>query len=112
MLADGEAAVPVRRWQRVQWQYPAARAGSVSSKRTPPHRQRPVIEGSVMPAGLPREVAVDQLDPVAVGIGDEADPVLRPAARVIRRLLRLDALRRRAAPSRPSRSSTLSATCP
>src|SRR5438477_2693219 len=42
-----DAAVPVRRWHRVQWQYPASWAGSVSSKRTPPHRQPPEVEGSV-----------------------------------------------------------------
>jgi predicted phosphodiesterase len=37
-----DAAVPVRRWQRLQWQYPAETSGSVTSKRTPPHRQPPV----------------------------------------------------------------------
>jgi hypothetical protein len=29
--AFADAAVPVRRWQRVQWQYPAETGGSVTS---------------------------------------------------------------------------------
>jgi hypothetical protein len=37
------------------------------------------------------ELPVDQLDPVAVGVGDEADPVLLASARRVGRLLRLDA---------------------
>src|SRR6185312_6755181 len=41
-----------------------------------------------------REGAVDQLDPVAVGICDEADAVLVASARRIRRLLGLDPCRR------------------
>ena len=40
--ACAEAAVPVRRWHRVQWQYPADNGSSVTSKRTPPHMQCPV----------------------------------------------------------------------
>jgi len=43
--ACAEAAVPVRRWQRVQWQYPAPSGSSVISKRTPPHMQCPVYGG-------------------------------------------------------------------
>jgi hypothetical protein len=31
MRACGEAAVPVRRWQRVQWQYEALTSGSLIS---------------------------------------------------------------------------------
>jgi hypothetical protein len=42
MLADGDAAVPVRRWQRVQWQYEAFTSGALTSKRTRPHPQPPV----------------------------------------------------------------------
>src|SRR2546422_5926827 len=42
MRACADAAAPVRRWQRVQWQYPADTSGSETSKRTPPHRQPPV----------------------------------------------------------------------
>ncbi len=42
-LACADAAVPVRRWQRVQWQYVIAPSGSRISKRTPPQRQPPVI---------------------------------------------------------------------
>src|SRR5690349_20763074 len=38
-----------------------------------------------------RERAVDQLDPVAVGIGDEADPILLAPTRRVGRLLGLDA---------------------
>ena len=34
-------------------QYPAAAAGSVSSKRTPPHRQPPVRQASTMAGSLP-----------------------------------------------------------
>ena len=41
MKAEIDDAVPVRRWQRVQWQYPAENGGAVSSKRTAPHRQPP-----------------------------------------------------------------------
>src|SRR4051794_32993396 len=38
-----DAAVPVRRWQRVQWQYcDAMKRDSSTSKRTPPHMQPPV----------------------------------------------------------------------
>jgi predicted phosphodiesterase len=42
MRPEMDAAVPVRRWQRLQWQYPAETSGSDMSKRTPPHRQPPV----------------------------------------------------------------------
>ena len=48
MRACAEAAVPVRRWQRVQWQYPADSSGSVTSKRTPPQRQPPVRGSSAI----------------------------------------------------------------
>jgi hypothetical protein len=37
-----EAAVPVRRWQRVQWHQTAETGGSITSKRMPPHMQPPV----------------------------------------------------------------------
>ena len=40
--AEIAAAVPVRRWQRVQWQYPAETSGALTSNRTPPQRQPPV----------------------------------------------------------------------
>src|SRR5262245_59285297 len=40
--ADADAAVPVLRWQRVQWQYPDETSGSEISKRTSPQRQPPV----------------------------------------------------------------------
>ena len=33
--------MPVRRWQRVQWQCATQREGRRASKRTSPHRQRP-----------------------------------------------------------------------
>ena len=52
MRADGAAAVPVRRWQRVQWQYPAETSGSVTSKRTPPHMQPPVRGSEAIAATL------------------------------------------------------------
>jgi len=35
--------VPVRRWQRVQWQYPAMTGGAVISQRAFPQKQPPVI---------------------------------------------------------------------
>src|SRR6185312_3823324 len=41
--ACADAAVPVLRWQRVQWQYVIASSGSPISNRTPPHRQPPLI---------------------------------------------------------------------
>ena len=41
MRTLAEAAVPVRRWQRVQWQYDAESGASVTSNRTPPQRQPP-----------------------------------------------------------------------
>src|SRR5215207_4447964 len=82
----------------------AAGSGCSGSSRRPsaarPARSAPRRRGSARSSwarsrlvlwGL--EVAVDQLDAVAVGIGDEADPVLGPAARVVRRPLRCDALR-------------------
>ena len=47
--AFGDAAVPVRRWQRVQWQYAADRGGALTSKRTRPQPQPPV-SGSVVSA--------------------------------------------------------------
>lgn len=43
--ACAEAAVPVRRWHRVQWQYPALSGASVTSNRTPPHMQWPLYGG-------------------------------------------------------------------
>jgi len=43
--AVAEEAVPVRRWWRVQWQYPAASRGASISNRTPPHPQCPVSAG-------------------------------------------------------------------
>src|SRR3990172_7255239 len=49
------AAEPVRRWQRVQWQYPADRSGRETSKRTAPHRHAPV-SGSVDIGRLEDEV--------------------------------------------------------
>jgi hypothetical protein len=39
--------VPVRRWHRVQWQYPASNSGSVISNRTDPHRQPPVVASDI-----------------------------------------------------------------
>ena len=39
--ALAEEPVPVRRWQWVQWQYPADRSGAVISYRTAPQRQPP-----------------------------------------------------------------------
>ena len=41
-LAFAEAAAPVRRWQRVQWQYDAETNGAVTSKRTAPQPHPPV----------------------------------------------------------------------
>jgi hypothetical protein len=38
----------VRRWQRVQWQYEADTNGSLTSYRTAPHPQPPVMGSSVM----------------------------------------------------------------
>jgi len=40
--ACADAAVPDRRWQRVQWQYVIETGGSASSNRTPPQRHPPV----------------------------------------------------------------------
>jgi hypothetical protein len=40
--AFAEAPVPVRRWQRVQWQYWAEIGGAVTSKRTAPQPHPPV----------------------------------------------------------------------
>src|SRR5438094_7538731 len=51
------AAVPVRRWQRVQWQYPAETSASVISNRTPPQRQPPVSGRSGTRGRLPRVLA-------------------------------------------------------
>jgi hypothetical protein len=45
--AFADAAVPVRRWQRVQWQYDAETNGAVSSKRTAPHPHEPVRTESI-----------------------------------------------------------------
>jgi Rrf2 family protein len=47
--ACADAAVPVLRWHRVQWQYPALSGRSVTSKLTPPHRQWPVYGGPLTP---------------------------------------------------------------
>src|SRR5262245_49523630 len=44
--AWADAAVPVRRWQRVQWQYVAPVGSSSTSKRTAPQRQPPVSGSS------------------------------------------------------------------
>jgi purine-binding chemotaxis protein CheW len=57
MRACADAAVPVRRWQRVQWQYEANCGASLTSKRTPPHRQPPVSGKSVTPRSLRTENA-------------------------------------------------------
>ncbi len=43
--ACADAPVPVLRWHRVQWQYPALSGRSVTSKRTPPHMQCPLYGG-------------------------------------------------------------------
>ncbi len=48
-----EAAVPVRRWQRVQWQYIEASKGSVTSKRTAPQLQPPVMGRLRSPSLMP-----------------------------------------------------------
>ena len=40
--AETENAVPVRRWQRLQWQYAAPSRGSETSNFTVPHMQAPV----------------------------------------------------------------------
>jgi hypothetical protein len=48
-----DAAVPVRRWQRVQWQYMEAWKGSVTSKRTAPQLQPPVMGRLTPPAVMP-----------------------------------------------------------
>jgi len=40
--------VPVRRWQRLQWQYVAPWSGSEISYRTAPHMQPPVSGSSAM----------------------------------------------------------------
>ena len=48
--AEIDAPVPVRRWQRVQWQYPASVSGSVTSKRTEPQRQPPASGVDATPA--------------------------------------------------------------
>ena len=42
---EGDAGVPVRRWQRVQWHQPASVSGSVTSKATWPQVQCPVSMG-------------------------------------------------------------------
>jgi hypothetical protein len=39
----------VRLWQRVQWQYDADTNGSLTSYRTAPHPQPPLIRISVTP---------------------------------------------------------------
>ena len=41
-IPAGEAGVPVRRWQRVQWHQPASSSGASTSKRTAPHTHPPV----------------------------------------------------------------------
>ena len=41
--APADACTPVRRWQRVQWHQEEETNGSVTSKRTPPQVQCPVI---------------------------------------------------------------------
>ena len=46
--AVAAAPDPVRRWQRVQWQYDAERNGRATSKRTAPQPQPPTI-GSFTP---------------------------------------------------------------
>src|SRR3954470_460710 len=59
-------AVPVRRWQRVQWQYSAVTGGSVSSKRTAPQPQPPLRWGIVLSVSVPR---VPVVTGAASGIG-------------------------------------------
>ena len=49
-----EAAVPVRRWQRVQWQYIEATNGSLTSKRTAPQLQPPVMGRLISDSLMPR----------------------------------------------------------
>jgi hypothetical protein len=70
--ALAEAAVPVRRWQRVQWQYCAETGGAVTSKRTAPQLHPPVSRKLVAIVSALRvrrhlgEVAVGS-DPPAFG---------------------------------------------
>jgi hypothetical protein len=45
--AVAAAAEPVRRWQRVQWQYAAETNGFDTSNRTAPHPHPPVIGSSI-----------------------------------------------------------------
>jgi hypothetical protein len=47
-LACTDTVVPVRRRQRVQWQYDALSGTRSTSNRTPPHRQPPVSGSSVI----------------------------------------------------------------
>src|SRR4051794_26102298 len=88
-----ENALPVRRWQRLQWQNAAPTSGAATSNETAPHMQLPVM-GTVcsgtrffLSGGL-----LDELDAVAVRIADEADPERRVGVDLVRRLLRVDAL--------------------
>src|SRR3954454_19410199 len=43
--AETDDPTPVRRWQRVQWQYIATSGGSSTAKRTAPQPQPPVRTG-------------------------------------------------------------------
>ena len=45
--AVAAAPAPVRRWQRVQWQYAADTNGCDTSNRTAPHPQPPVMGSSI-----------------------------------------------------------------
>ena len=41
-IAFSDHGAPLRRWQRLQWQYPAVSNGAVTSNRTAPHAHAPV----------------------------------------------------------------------
>src|SRR3954453_19973181 len=77
-LAD--AALPVRRWQRVQWQETARTGGSVSSKRTAPQPQPPVRGVPDMGRNLVAEP--HGREHVARVRGDPAHPAAREHDRV------------------------------
>jgi hypothetical protein len=89
--AFGYAAVPLRRWQRLQWQWLAATSGSVTSNRTVPQLQPPVSGKSLISGA---KVTVDQCVGELLLSADELEPVRLElvGARVVRvqRLSRRD----------------------
>src|SRR5437588_3268127 len=74
--ALAEAAVPVRRWQRVQWQYRAEMSGSVTSKRTAPQLHPPLSLKSPV---------LTPVSPPARGRAADRSPSGAPPPRVGRR---------------------------